>query len=76
MLCERAAVDKDLLKFVNQRANSRARSHGNYLPALNQVLEILRPDAALQMHLLLVFLSDGAPSDHTTMECEHGVQVQ
>ena len=45
VLAERAAVDEGLMDLVADRADSRARSHGNYLPALDCVLDILRPDA-------------------------------
>ena len=41
------------------------RSHGNYLPALNMATEILKADAHSGSQLFVVFLSDGAPSDHT-----------
>lgn len=75
VLLQRAAVDEQLLQFVERRAASRAAFHGNYLPALDTVVDILRPDAQSPGHLFLIFLSDGAPSDHTDRECEHGVQV-
>ena len=37
--------------------------------------EQLFDDVAGQSQLFLVFLSDGAPSDHTEMECPHGFEV-
>ena len=67
-------VDASLCKHVKARARSNARSHGNYLPALQTVETVLRAhDSAA--HLVLIFLSDGAPSDHLDRECMHGVQV-
>jgi hypothetical protein len=37
--------------------------------------DILLEEAGLQSQLFLVFLSDGAPSDHADMECDHGICV-
>jgi hypothetical protein len=76
VLLTRAAVDDKLLAFFKARGASRAASHGNYLPTLDTVVDILREDAACDTcHLFLVFLSDGAPSDHAELPCEHGVCV-
>ena len=73
---ESSALDKGLAKKLRKMGKRRARSHGNYLPALAAVLDILYDDAcATKRQLFLIFLSDGAPSDHTTMLCKHGVQV-
>ena len=71
------ALDKGLAKTLRKMGKRRARSHGNYyLPALDAVLEVLSTDAcATKRQLFLIFLSDGAPSDHTEMVCKHGVQV-
>ena len=33
------------------------------------------PDLNRPVQLMAVFLSDGAPSDHVFMECQHGVNV-
>lgn len=38
-------------------------------------ITMLKQDAAANSKLFLLFLSDGAPSDHTDMECPHGVAV-
>jgi len=70
----RAPLNASLKDFFSQRAKGRARSHGNYLPALDKVLEILSPEKHQNSHLFLIFLSDGAPSDHNELPCEHGVQ--
>jgi hypothetical protein len=75
LVLERAALNHDLLIWLKRRASKRAASHGNYLPALDAVLRLLRQDAVQQVHLFIVMLSDGAPSDHIMMECPHGVQV-
>ncbi len=53
----------------------RAFSHGNYLPALDELTDLLRADAGRQVQVLVIFLSDGAPSDHQEFQCGHGVQV-
>eukprot|EP00798_Chlamydomonas_sp_ICE-L_P013595 gene13595-19468_t len=76
VVLERVAWDEDLVSFFKRRATSKkARSHGNYLPALDQALELLKGGAASQSSMFLIFLSDGAPSDHNSKACEHGVQV-
>jgi hypothetical protein len=71
----RRPMDHTLAEDLRKRANSLARSHGNYIPALEKALEVLRHDAAHRRHLYLLFLSDGAPSDHTDLPCDHGVMV-
>ena len=76
VVLERAAADESLMGFLKKRSTSkRVRSHGNYLPALDKALELLEGDDTAQNQLFLVFLSDGAPSDHTMMDCKHGVRV-
>lgn len=75
VLLERSPVDDELLAFLKRRMTSRARSHGNYLPALDVALDLLAGDVRRQSQLFLVFLSDGAPSDHTEMTCSHGYSV-
>ncbi|KAG2454441.1 hypothetical protein HYH02_001460 [Chlamydomonas schloesseri] len=78
VVLRRSAPTPDLLEYLNslkQRGGAVARSHGNYLPALDAALDLMRDDATQQKQLFLVFLSDGAPSDHTTMACAHGYQV-
>jgi len=73
---EDRALDKGLAKTLRKMGKRRARSHGNYLPALDAVLDVLSMDAvATKRQLFLIFLSDGAPSDHSEMVCKHGVQV-
>ncbi|PNH00366.1 Eukaryotic elongation factor 2 kinase [Tetrabaena socialis] len=75
VLLERSPVDQQLMDFLKRRAKSNARYHGNYLPALDAALDLLAGDAARQTQLFLVFLSDGAPSDHNKMACRHGCIV-
>ncbi len=72
---ERAPSDQALLSYLKARMYTRACYHGNYLPALDAALELMKEDAGRSNQLFLVFLSDGAPSDHTEMACPHGVQV-
>jgi hypothetical protein len=38
-------------------------------------VELMKEDAHRQSQLFLVFLSDGAPSDHAFLACEHGYEV-
>ncbi len=75
ILCKRLPTNEKLLDYIKGRKASRARSHGNYLPALDAALELMKEDAGHTNQLFLVFLSDGAPSDHTEMACPHGVRV-
>ena len=60
--------------YLRERANSRARSHGNYLPALDKATQLLE-DSRQDAQLFVLFLSDGAPSDQTGMPCSHGIYV-
>lgn len=51
-------------KVLRLRATSEPRSHGNYLPALEAAASALERDVANQnCAMLLLFLSDGKPSD-------------
>ncbi len=75
VVCQRTAADQALLSYLKARMYTRACSHGNYLPSLDAALELMKEDAGRSNQLFLVFLSDGAPSDHTEMACKHGVQV-
>ncbi|KXZ55302.1 hypothetical protein GPECTOR_3g437 [Gonium pectorale] len=72
---ERSAADTALLSYLKGCTSRYARSHGNYLPALDAALELLKGDAAHGNQLFLIFLSDGAPSDHVDMQCAHGYSV-
>ncbi|GLC46882.1 hypothetical protein PLESTB_000663900 [Pleodorina starrii] len=75
VVLERAAPNADLVSWLRGRMTARARSHGNYLPALDAALDLLAADAGRTAQLFVVLLSDGAPSDHTEMCCSHGYYV-
>lgn len=54
-------------RLVDIRDKVQPRSHGNFLPSLDQVEQLLRLDANHpNMSLLFLFLSDGKPSDNAT----------
>eukprot|EP00873_Tetraselmis_striata_P018075 jgi/Tetstr1/438339/TSEL_026906.t1 len=75
VMLNRAPLDHHLLEWLRKRADHRAASHGNYLPALDVVIALLLPDAAKEVHLFVMMLRDGAPSDHLERACVHGIQV-
>ena len=75
VVCGPTEINPEFHRFVMARRECYARSHGNYLPALDKVIDLSSQDAANQKQLWLLFLSDGAPSDHVSMSCSHGVQV-
>ena len=75
LIINKSRLDESLAKALQARGKSQARSHGNYLPALDMSLEILQHDASNRGTLMLLFLSDGAPSDHLVRECSHGCKV-
>ncbi|KXZ55304.1 hypothetical protein GPECTOR_3g439 [Gonium pectorale] len=76
---ERSTPDQALLDYIKGCASRHARSHGNYLPALDLALELFYEDVGHSRHAFLVFLSDGAPSDHSCpydeWKCAHGHPV-
>jgi len=71
----KAPLDQALAESLRARGTQRACSHGNYLPALDKALEVLQADASSCRTLMLLFLSDGEPSDHVARCCEHGTAV-
>eukprot|EP00899_Mesostigma_viride_P022201 jgi/Mesvir1/3165/Mv16331-RA.4 len=75
VVLRRAPLDADLVATLRQRASVKPRGHGHYLPSLDAALELMAEDAGHSTQLFLVFLSDGAPSDHSDMVCSHGVNV-
>ncbi|KAK3232626.1 hypothetical protein CYMTET_57028 [Cymbomonas tetramitiformis] len=76
VVMEKVAVNEQLLKFLAKQSSKRARSHGNYLPSLDVLTELfIRHDSFNEKQLFVIFLSDGAPSDHIHLTCPHGVQV-
>ena len=74
ILLERVPFDAALLGKLKHLRSRRAGKHGNYMSGLARAIELLersRKDA----RLLVIFLSDGAPSDHVSTCCRHGVHV-
>ena len=72
---KRLPLNQDLYDYIKRRKNSYARSHGNYVPSLDALDALLTEDLATDTPILILFLSDGAPSDHTVLTCKHGVNV-
>ena len=67
-------MDTAFADYLRDRASNRASSHGNYLPALETAMQLLA-ESRQDARLLLIFLSDGEPSDHVGMPCSHGIKV-
>lgn len=54
-------------RFVDIHHKVKPRSHGNYLPSLDQAEKLFRNDCNQPgTALCLLFLSDGRPSDNST----------
>lgn len=75
LLINRAEINEELLERFERLSFGTASHHGNYLEALAMTEEHLHADIHTDAQLLVVFLSDGAPSDHKFTECIHGVPV-
>ena len=75
ILLERVNIDEPLLDVLHKRSESTARSHGNYINALDTVIKLIEKDRYQNSQILIIFLSDGAPSDHNNMKCSHGIHV-
>ncbi|KAJ1475844.1 kinase-like domain-containing protein, partial [Baffinella frigidus] len=75
VIFEREPIHARLGEKFRERMLSTARNHGNYLPALERSGEVLLRDRETNRQLFLLFLSDGAPSDHVGKECPHGIKV-
>ncbi|PNW84737.1 hypothetical protein CHLRE_03g156650v5 [Chlamydomonas reinhardtii] len=59
VLC-RSGATADLLSYLKRRSSTAyARSHGNYLPALDEALGLMREDAAEQKQLFLTRAAAG-----------------
>ena len=58
-------MTKVLFNFLVHRADSNPpNSHGNYLPAISKIKQVLYSDLAnSQCAVLVLFMSDGKPSD-------------
>jgi hypothetical protein len=68
-------LNTTLINYLQMASRRRPRYHGNYIPALDMALDVMRNDAANRSSVLLLFFSDGAPSDQQSMKCEHGVRI-
>ena len=75
VLVDKYPLNSSLALHLDDLGKRNPRSHGNYLPALDKAFEIMLADAPNRANFLLLFLSDGAPSDHTARCCEHGFPV-
>eukprot|EP00961_Rhodomonas_salina_P153542 2067475-Rhodomonas_salina.3 len=75
VVLDKQPLDESLATTLRRLGKKSPRSHGNYVPALEKALAIMAEDAKNRANLLLLFLSDGAPSDHTLELCKHGVNV-
>lgn len=75
VLLKTQPLDETLIANLQRIGKRRPKSHGNYIPALDKALEVMAADAANRASVLLLFFSDGAPSDTSKMECEHGLAV-
>ncbi|CAN0444011.1 unnamed protein product [Ascophyllum nodosum] len=54
-------------KFVELHDDSKPRSHGNFIPALDLARQVLLTQVHGGCALALLFLSDGKPSDHCSI---------
>ena len=70
---QRMPLSESLYRLVMKRAKARSKSCRHYLPALKLAQEVLSKDTS--RHKKVVFLSDGAPNDHTSEPCIHGTHV-
>ena len=68
-------LDASLIPKLEKIGKRRPAFDGNYIPALDKALEVMTADAPNRARLLLLFCSDGAPSDSSLMECEHGMRI-
>ncbi|KAJ1471509.1 hypothetical protein T484DRAFT_1843858 [Baffinella frigidus] len=89
VIFEREPLYASLEGLFRQQMRTTARNHGNYLPGQEaregqqegHSVEVRRGLAVGQMllahypTLFLIFMSDGAPSDHVGKECAHGIKV-
>lgn len=76
VLIDKEPLNESLIGLLETLSSKiKPRSHGNYLPALDKALEVMKADAANRGSVLLLFFSDGAPSDQQSMKCEHGIEL-
>jgi hypothetical protein len=74
VIFERVEISDKLIAIMNERSLIKARSHGNYIPAIDEITKIVSTEA-LDTQVMIIFLSDGAPSDHHSELCTHGDAV-
>jgi len=76
VLLKTQPLDEALIAKLERIGKRGPKLHGNYIPALDKALEVMTADAANnRASVLLLFFPDGAPSDTSNMECEHGLAV-
>jgi len=75
VLIDKHPLNEALVGKLGKIKKRQPRSHGNYVPALDKALEVMTADAPNRASLLLLLFSDGAPSDHSSMKCEHGIPI-
>ncbi|CAJ1947687.1 unnamed protein product [Cylindrotheca closterium] len=75
VLLHKRPLNGSLIGDLERLSKRRPRSHGNYIPALDKALEVMKADAENTSSLLLLLFSDGAPSDHQSRQCDHGIDV-
>ena len=71
---DKVPLDAAFVTKLEGISTRRPRSHGNYLPSLDKALAILSADAPSRASVLLMLLSDGAPSDAWSRECACGIR--
>eukprot|EP00053_Salpingoeca_punica_P022931 m.215724 g.215724 ORF g.215724 m.215724 type:complete len:581 (-) comp42827_c0_seq1:210-1952(-) len=71
----RVPLNEETSQHFERLTQSYARDHGNYLPALETVDELLAETRDEAAQMIVMFLSDGEPSDHVFRTCIHGVNV-
>ena len=75
LLIDKQPLDESLIPELQKLGHRRAAGHGNYIPALDRALDVMTEDAPNRASVLLLFFSDGAPSDQRLMQCEHGMTI-
>jgi hypothetical protein len=75
IVLERSEVNNEVQEHLREKMKNykSGKKHGNYIPALDAILELQHrsPLEAVDEKIFVVFLSDGAPSDHIQCLCEH-----
>jgi hypothetical protein len=75
IVLERNEVNNEVQEHLREKMKNykSGKKHGNYIRALDAILELLHrsPLETVGEKIFVVFLSDGAPSDHVQGLCEH-----